>query len=127
MIVLRSLQEYRTHYGLWTKSGPRSVLWIKFYWNAGTLIHFCVAASTAKTELRSCDRDHVDSKSKLFTTWPCTEKVCRPLFCTPRLGSSSGELSEKGLGRVKECVPHQVGVLWVLLHLIFSTVLVMMQ
>ena len=48
-----------------TKKGPRTVLWLKLYWNAAHLLTYCLMASLgmSASEFGCCERDHIAQKT----------------------------------------------------------------
>ena len=60
---------------------PLLPVFVKFYWNTGMPIHFCVVCGCfciTVAELSSCNRDH-DLQSLKYLFFVNTQNVCQPL------------------------------------------------
>lgn len=68
-----------------------------------------VAAFALAWELRSCDRDHIAHRPKIFITWPCTGKLTRLCSKPVVLQGQCGSACPGGLVKMQIAGPHPSG------------------
>ena len=67
-----------------TKKVPRTVLWLKLYWNAAHLLTYCLMASLgmSTSEFGCCDGDQIAQKTEHKSFLSCVLHHCVPLSGT---------------------------------------------